>query len=238
MSDLEKVQIKQMQAETKQAEKETERLEEEIKDLRSKKPYNCHNFIWWRDLLGIIAVAASLVYGVVNFIDQNKEKNKFLVTREVVTLVQQLSGGSEQVQGNTAILLAAYGEHVLPNLLNALTVSDSPGLLTALSLIAQKDPECVSQPLIKRAVSDIGGVLQGEEHKILSFKNYIKTLGELGSLGDTEPTITTLKGFQEKLDCEHLKKQGNFTLDILDRRVICEEIVNAYEKIRPGTCKK
>ena len=238
MSDLEKIQMEQMRAETKKAEKETEKLGEEIKDLQSKKPYSYRNFIWWRDLVGIVAVVASLVYGVVNFIDQLKEKNRFQVTREVVTLVQQLSQGSEQVQGNTAILLAAYGEHVLPNLLNALTVSDSPGLLTALSLIAQKDPEAVSQPLIKRAVSDIGGVLQGGEHKIISFKNYIKSLGELGSLGDTKPTITSLKGFQEKLDCEHLKKQGNFTLDILDRRAICEEIANACEKIRPGACKK
>ena len=181
---------------------------------------------------------ASLVYGVVNFIAQQKEKNKFEVTREVVTLVQQLSDGSEQVPGNTAILLATYGEDVLPNLFNALTVSDSPGLLTALSFIAQKDPKAVSQPLIKRAVSDIGGVLQGEEHKIRSFKNYIKALGEIGSLGDTKPAITTMKGFQEKLDCEQLKKQGNFTLDILDRRAICEEIANACEKIRPGACKK
>jgi len=238
MSDLENIKIEQIRAETQNIKKQTEKIEEEIKDLRGKKPYNYRNFIWWRDRVGILTVVASLVYGVWNFIDQQREKNKFLVTREVVTLVQQLSEGSEQVQSNTAILLAAYGEHVLPNLLNALTVSDSPGLLTALSLIAQREPEAVSQPLIKRAVSDIGSVLQGDKHKILSFKNYIKALGEIGSLGDTQPAITAMQGFQEKLDCEQLIKQGTFTLDILDRRVICEEIANACDKIRPGACKK
>jgi len=238
MSELDKAQLKKTQAEADKAAKETEKLAEEIKELKERKPYDRHNIIWWRDLIGILAVALSIVYGVINFIDQQRTKIKFQITKEVVTLVQQLSDGSEQSHGNMAILLAAYGKHVLPNLLNALTVSDSPGLLTALSLVAQKDPKAVSKPLIKRAESDIGSVLQNEKHKILSFKNYIKALGELGSLGDTEPTITTLKGFQEKLDCEQLKEQGNFTLNILDRRAICEEIANACEKIKPGACKK
>jgi len=213
MSELDKAQLKKTQAEADKAAKETEKLAEEIKELKERKPYDRHNIIWWRDLIGILAVALSIVYGVINFIDQQRTKIKFQI-------------------------LAAYGKHVLPNLLNALTVSDSPGLLTALSLVAQKDPKAVSKPLIKRAESDIGSVLQNEKHKILSFKNYIKALGELGSLGDTEPTITTLKGFQEKLDCEQLKEQGNFTLNILDRRAICEEIANACEKIKPGACKK
>ena len=80
MGELEEITIKQIQIEIVKTKKETEKITEEIADLRGQKPYNCGTLTWWRDFLGILTVAGSIVYGIYNFIGQLEDRNKFQIT--------------------------------------------------------------------------------------------------------------------------------------------------------------
>ncbi len=224
-----------LDAEIAKIKKETTKLDEEIRAFRRQSTPLWRTLGLGRDLLGITVVGATLFYGVCNFVQQQEERNKFTVTKEVIDLVQQLRG-DEQGQGNAAILLAAYEERALPVLLNTLTINDSSGLLRALDLISQKNPQTVISPLRDRAASEIDLVITGNMEAFRAFKNYVKALGTVRPRAQTDQTIILFRGFQNQLDCENLQEQGDFGLDVLDRRVICKEIKEACESISPGAC--
>ncbi len=162
-------------------------------------------------------------YGVVNFLDQQEERNRFNVTKEVIRLVEKLDAGD----ANAATLLAAYGEHAVPVLLNHVafarlaTTKDkqrAAELRRALRLIMRSDEGAVLKPLRGRAENAYKDLKGNDSDATQPLTNYIYFLSRLDDSGETTELLCD---YQDDLACNVLDESAQHTVDVKLRRPVC-----------------
>jgi hypothetical protein len=233
MTSLEELQAKKLEAEIKTLEREATKADQEILQLKRERISRWKDLTWWRDLGGILSVVATLIYGVVTFLDQQQKKHEFEVTQNVITLAEKLHATETVDRKTGAILLSAYGTQVVPILLNFVSVekpAGSSGLATALTLIAVEKPSLVLKPARERAESFFKGVSGGDKNAVDPLINHIVLLGDLAGLGEGGKTRTLLSGFQEGFNCSDLESAIG-SVDKVDRRALCSHISQTIAKV-------
>ena len=249
MSSDTDLRAKKLQAEIRNLEKECQKLDEEIANLRRARRSRLKDVTWWRDLFGIVSVLVMLFLSGWGFLSELKERGRFQITAEVIRLVEKLRADDPAEREHAAILLAAYGEHALPILLNDLQIAEraESGAAKALVTIArtgQKGSKLVTLALRERARTSFQAVLGRDEERVQALINCLLVLGEIGGLDRKSDTAALFQEIQEGLDCSYLLYHTDAPLDPAsaslsedtktDRINICLRLKQAVSKLEAG----
>jgi len=207
----------------------------------------CQSLMKWiaENFTGLFAVVSGIVglfIAVGNYMDQQEQKLKFQVTREVIQLVEKLGDDPQDdnrgAKKNYALLMASYGKHAVPILLNVMestSIDDTtllPGITEALFAISNEVPNAVSIPLMSRSQSYLKDVLTGDENRVDALINTIKTMAKFGSSRQAGELIIELEQFQTDLGCPDKRDEPYQKVKKVDQKSICNEIQKTLKNLR------
>ena len=216
---------------------DTDKSRAELRQIRSEKKSRV-----WTSLsswLPIVSLIATIIYGIFDFLHQQRMRNEFQITKEVIQLVNQLGSANEVETQNAAILLTSLKEHAVPILFSNLNVKEpsfiSQSAEKALGLLAAKDPNLVIPKLLNQTPYLFESVIKGEKTHLPSLLNHLRTTGNLGAIHNPSDTLPMLKVFSTKLKCQDTNNGISLPVSDKHRKAICVLVRKGCERMRE-TC--
>ena len=183
---------------------ERQKLAMEIRELEKRVEVADKQLRWekGRFTLNFIAIFVTALVGLIgalfefaNYLDQREREQRFEVTQEMISLVEQLNRQEHPaLQSDAALELAAIGLPAVPNLINHLRIEHfdevHDAIIRALTEIINS-PEAASQVMRQLkpfAVDIVQAQIDSGKPKLRRIRLQIRALGEIGVRGEAKHT--------------------------------------------------